>query len=173
MTNTDNYTAYARAVVSGEVVACKYIQQACQRFLDWFDVYDFRPERVDRAVNFISHLKHFTGKHNGKPFTLQLWQTWIVANIFGFYHKNTDKRVIRYAYIELARKSGKTALAAAISLYMLVADGESGSEVEIVANSEKKKKICFQMASATMMVTIVIASPWMKPTNSATVACGM
>ena len=143
----DYYKEYAKQVVSGEVVACKYIRQACERFLKWFDVYDFRTDKVDRAVNFISHLTHFTGRHNGKPFVLQPWQTWIIANIFGFYHSNTDKRVIRYCYIELARKSGKTALAAAISLYMLVADGESGSEVEIVANSAKQAKICFEMAS--------------------------
>lgn len=144
---TEEYKEYAKKVVSGEVVACKYIQQACSRYLDWFTRYDFRPEKVDKAVNFISHLRHFQGKHNGQPFTLLPYQVWIVANIFGFYHRGTDKRVVKYCYIELARKSGKTALAAAISLYMLVADGESGSEVEIVANSAKQAKICFEMAS--------------------------
>ena len=30
---------------------------------------------------------------------------------------------------------------------MLIADGESGAEVELVANSAKQAKICFQMAS--------------------------
>ena len=143
----NDYTDYAKQVVSGQIVACKYIKQACQRFLDWFDKYDFRPDKVDRVVNFIRHLKHTTGKHNKQPFELLPYQKWIVANIFGFYYPNTDKRVINYAYIELARKQGKTALAAAICLYMLIADGESGAEVELVANSAKQAKICFQMAS--------------------------
>lgn len=142
-----DYTDYAKQVVSGQIVACNYIKQACQRYLDWFSKYDFRADKVDRVVNFIKHLKHTTGKHNNQPFELLPYQKWIVANIFGFYYPNTDKRVVNYVYIELARKQGKTALAAAICLYMLIADGESGAEVELVANSAKQAKICFQMAS--------------------------
>ena len=141
------YTEYANKVVSGEIVACKYIQLACKRYLDWFSKYEFRTDAVDRVVNFISKLKHYTGKHNGKPFILLDYQFWIICNIFGFYHPNTDRRVINYCYIELARKQGKTALAAAIALYMLVADGENGSEVEMVANSAKQAKICFDISS--------------------------
>ena len=141
------YKDYAEAVISGKVVACKYIVLACKRFLSWFDKYDFRVDKVDRVVNFISKLKHSTGEHNGKNFILQPYQVFIIANIFGFYHKETDERVVKYVYCELARKSGKTALAAAICLYMLVADGENGSEVELVANSAKQAKICFQMCS--------------------------
>lgn len=141
------YTDYANKVVSGEIVACQYIKLACQRYLDWFDKYEFKPEKVDRVVNFISKLKHFTGKHNNKPFDLLDYQYWMICNIFGFYYPNTDRRVINYLYIELARKQGKTALAAAIALYMLVADGENGSEIEMVANSAKQAKICFDLAS--------------------------
>ena len=141
------YTDYANRVVSGEIVACKYIKLACKRYLDWFEKYEFRTDAVDRVVNFISKLRHFTGKHNGKPFILLDYQFWIICNIFGFYHKGTNRRVINYCYIELARKQGKTALAAAIALYMLIADGENGSEVEMVANSAKQAKICFDISS--------------------------
>lgn len=141
------YTDYANKVISGEIVACQYIKLACQRYLDWFDKYEFKPDKVDRVVNFISKLKHFTGKHNNKPFDLLDYQYWMICNIFGFYYPNTNRRVINYLYIELARKQGKTALAAAIALYMLIADGENGSEVEMVANSAKQAKICFDLAS--------------------------
>ena len=143
----NKYKEYAEKVQSGEIVACKYILQATKRYLDFFDKYDFKAERVERVINFISHLRHFTGQHNGKHFELLPYQLWIISSIFGFYHKGTDKRVTNYCYIELARKQGKTALAAAICLYMLVGDGENGSEVELVANSAKQAKICFDMAS--------------------------
>ena len=143
----DKYKVYANKVVQGEIVACNYVKLACRRYLSFFEKYDFRPEKVCKVVNFISRLKHFTGAHNGKPFKLLPYQEWIIYSIFGFYHKGTDKRVTNYVYIELARKQGKTALAAAIALYMLVADGENGSEVEMVANSSKQAKICFDMAS--------------------------
>ena len=143
----EKYWKYPKEVVDKEIVAGKYITQACQRYLDWFEKYEFRPDKVDRVVNFIGKLKHNTGKHNGKPFELLPYQYWIVCNIFGFYYPGTSKRVVNYVYCELARKQGKTALAAAICLYMLVADGENGSEVEMVANSAKQAKICFDLAS--------------------------
>lgn len=143
----NKYTEYAEQIVNGEIVSCTYVKQACQRYLSFFEKYDFREDKVEKVINFIGKLKHFTGSHNGKPFTLLPYQKWIIYSIFGFYHKGTNKRVTNYVYIELARKQGKTALAAAIALYMLVGDGESGAEVEMVANSAKQAKICFDMSS--------------------------
>lgn len=143
----ERYKTYALDVINEKIVACNYVKLACQRYLDFFDKYEFRPDKVERVINFISNLKHFTGSHNGKSFKLLPYQEWIIYSIFGFYHPNSDKRVCNSVYIELARKQGKTALAAAINLYMLVADGESGSEVELVANSAKQAKICFDMCS--------------------------
>lgn len=147
MNEYDKYKTYAYKVVNKEIPSCKYVYQACKRYLNFFDKYDFRPKKVDKVVTFIKRLRHFQGVHNGKPFELLPYQFWIICSIFGFYHKGTDKRVTNYVYIELARKSGKTALAAAIALYMMIADGENGSEVEMVANSAKQAKICFDLAS--------------------------
>jgi phage terminase large subunit-like protein len=113
--------------------------------LDFFDKYEFKPEKCDRVINFINKLKHYLGAYNGKPFKLLPYQEWIIYSIFGFY--NGEKRVTNYVYFEVARKNGKTALMAAICLYMLVADGENGAEVELVANSAKQAKIAFTMAS--------------------------
>ena len=148
-TNTDltKYKTYAEDVVSGRVVACKYVIQACKRYLDWFSKYEFRPDKADRVINFISKLRHFKGKHNNLPFLLLPYQKWIIYNIFGFYYPGTNKRVVNYVYIELARKNGKTALVAAILLYTLVADGENGAEVQLLANSHKQALICFEMCS--------------------------
>ena len=145
-----DYKQYALDVQNGKITACKYIKQATARYLEWFerDDLEFRSEKVDRVVNFISKLRHYKGKDNKKPFKLLPYQLWIVASIFGFYYKDTEKRVIKYVYCELARKQGKTALMAAICLYMLIADYENGSEVYLVANSAKQAKICFEMSSA-------------------------
>lgn len=141
------YKEYAQKVVNDEVIVGKYVKLGCQRFLDWFNREDieFREKKVDKVVNFISKLKHFQGKHNGTPFILSDWQVWIVANIFGWYYKNTDKRVIRNVYIEMARKQGKSALLAAISLYCLLADGENGAEIDCVANSRQQARILYDL----------------------------
>lgn len=143
----EQYKEYANDVLSGKIVAGEYVRLACKRYLDFFDKYEFRPEKVEKVINFISKLRHYTGAHNGKRFELLPYQKWIVYSIFGFYYPNTNRRVVNYVYCELARKNGKTALIAAICLYMLIADGENGAEVELVANSAKQAKICFDMAS--------------------------
>ena len=142
------YTEYAEKVLSVEITASVYIKLACQRFLDWLerDDLEFRPKKVDHVVKFISKLKHYTGKSNGQSFILTDWQFFIVENIFGWYYKGTDKRVIRNAYIEVGRKSGKTTLLAAIALYCLMADGEAGAECDCVANSRKQASILFETA---------------------------
>lgn len=141
------YTEYAEDVVSGKIIACKLIKKACQRYLDFFDKYEFRPSKADQVVNFIGKLKHSTGSHKGKSFKLLPYQKWIVYSIFGFYKPGTNKRVTRYVYMELSRKNGKTALVAAILLYMMIADGEYGAECEMVASSREQAGICFKMCS--------------------------
>lgn len=143
------YHQYAKDVIDGKVVVCNYIRLAVERYNKWLerDDIEFRPEKVDKVIKFISKLKHFTGSHNDKPFILQPWQCWIVANIYGFYWKNTNERVTKNVYIEISRKNGKTAFAAALCLYALIADGENNSEVELIANSKKQAGICFDMCS--------------------------
>ena len=143
------YFDYAKAVVNGEIITSQYVKLACERTLRWLDRDDieFRPNKVKKVIKFISNLKHYTGKSNGQPFILSGWQMNIVTNIFGFYYKNSNKRVIRNAYIEVGRKAGKTALLSAISLYCLLADRENGAEVDCIANSRLQAKILFDTAS--------------------------
>jgi len=67
------YNEYINKVISGTIITGKNIQLACSRFksdLQRTDL-EFRENEVDRAINFISTLKHFTGKHSGKPFILE------------------------------------------------------------------------------------------------------
>lgn len=142
------YTNYADNVINGEIVACEYVKLACSRYMNLLkrkDVY-FKPEKADKVINFISKLKHFTGSHNGKPFILQEWQKFIIYSIYGFYKKD-GTRLVRNAYIEVARKNGKTALVAAMCLYHLIADGENNAQVILSATSAKQAKICFDMCS--------------------------
>ena len=93
----NKYTEYAHKVLSGEIVASIYVKLACERFFSLFDKdeFEFKPKKVDKAVNFISKLKHYTGKSNGKPFILTDWQFFIVENIFGWYYKGTCKIIFR------------------------------------------------------------------------------
>ena len=106
---------------------------------------------------------------------LEPWQVFFVVNVFGWLkrmprftsycrHRLTprdnrdDKNIIKTLallsglrkYVEVLllvpRKNGKSALAAAIALYMLCADGEYGAEVYTGATSEKQAKEVFTPA---------------------------
>lgn len=144
-----SFYKYADDVLSGKIIAGETIKLACKRFKDDLQREDliFREDKVQRAINFISTLRHFTGKHSGSRFILESWQQFIVANIVGFYWKATGTRRFTQSYIEVSRKQGKTALAAALCLYYLVADGEDGAEVLLAANSKEQAKIAFDMCS--------------------------
>lgn len=142
------FHCYALDVVGGKVVACKFVRQACQRYLDDLndDRFVFRLDRVTRCVKFIRMLRHFSGSANGKPFVLESWELFIVANLVGWYWRGTGKRRFNEAYVSIARKNGKTALFAALMIYFLLADGEPDATVLISANSrEQATRVDFKM----------------------------
>lgn len=143
------YYKYAEQVLNDEVIVGDSIKLACKRFKNDLQRDDlmFNENKANRAIQFISTLKHYTGKHAGKSFILEDWQQFIIANIVGFYWKDTGTRRFTSSYIEVSRKQGKTALAAALCLYYLIADGEDGAEVLLAANSKDQAKIAFDMCS--------------------------
>ena len=139
---------YASDVVEGRIVAGKHVISACKRYQrDRQDErFDFRESEVDKCVNFISLLTHFSGKHNNAKFTLMPWQSFIVANLSGFYWRGTNRRRFTFAYISMARKQGKTALMAALMLYFLLGSGEANATVLLAANSlQQVSRVDFPM----------------------------
>lgn len=141
----EQYYKYAQDIIDGKIVACKAIKLAAKRFLSWFerdDIY-FDQKAVHRCIKFISCLKHSTGQHARKPFILLPWQSFCIANIFGWKYKDTNLRVTSNVFIMISRKAGKTAFAAAIALYCAVADNEPNAEIELVANTRQQATIAF------------------------------
>ncbi|KJJ88144.1 phage terminase [Prevotella intermedia ZT] len=67
-------------------------------------------------------------------------------SIFGFKYKKDGKRVVREVYIEVARKCGKSTLAAGIMLYCLTADGENEAQIIFAANSYSQAQLAFTMS---------------------------
>jgi phage terminase large subunit-like protein len=147
--------AYAEAVVSGAVVACKWVKAACQRQLDdlkraesedWPWVFD--EEMADRPCEFIEMLRHTKGKWARQRLTIKLepWQMFIITCVFGWVHRLTGLRRFLEVYIEVARKNAKSTLAAGLCLYMLTADGEAGAEVYTAATTKEQARIVFNDA---------------------------
>lgn len=141
------YLKYAMTVETGSIVAGAYVKAAVKRYLSWFErpEFEFREDKVERVVHFMYNITH--GTNPKLEVDLQPWQLFIIYNVFGWYHVGTDERVIHNVYIEVARKNGKSTLISLFSLYMMMADGEYESEVDVVANSHKQAKILYKMAA--------------------------
>lgn len=103
--------------------------------------------RADFAVSFINSLRHVKDPWYGKPFLLLPWQEQIVRDLFGVV-KEDGTRQFRTAYVEIGKKNGKSALASAIALYLLFADGERGAEVYSCASDIEQARIVFDTAIA-------------------------
>lgn len=141
------YIQYAQDVLEGRVVAGEFVKLACDRFFRFMesDDYVFREDKVEAVINFGLDLKHTTGRHAGRPFKVEPFQAFVIANIFGFYRKDDGTRLTKSVYLELARKNGKSALMAYLALWALIADGEMSAEVDFAANSKEQAKILFKL----------------------------
>jgi phage terminase large subunit-like protein len=142
---------YAKDVLSGKVIAGKWIKLACEKFLSDLKRTDIvlDVKQGQRAINFIERkLRHWEGSWRGKPLLLEDWQKFIVMQVFGW--QRNGKRRIRSVYIQIARKNGKTSFAAAILLYHLFGDRENTPQVLVGANNEDQAKICVNSAGRIM-----------------------
>jgi len=158
---------YARAVLSGDVVAGKWVKAAAQRHLDdlarstgaaadsdW--PFEFKAELGNRVCSFIQLLPHVEGDY-AKPVVvdgqltypkiiLEDWQVFFIVGLFGWVRRGTALRRFRRAYLEVARKNAKSTLAAGLALYMLSADGEQGAQVWNAATKSDQARIVWSIA---------------------------
>lgn len=91
----------------------------------------FDSKKANRAIKFIENFCHHC-EGRDDLIKLELWQKACVSAIFGIVDE-TGARQFREVFIEIARKNGKSLLAAAIMAYMTFADGEYGSRAYCVA----------------------------------------
>lgn len=139
---------YALDVQSGEILANRYIKLAVARYFNDLGTAEkrgfyFDEEKAWHAIEFFDYIRHWKGKFAGKPFILTPFQHFLLWNIFGWMRSDTHTRRFQTAYIEISRKNGKTALAAGIALYLLIADGEPGAEIYSAATKKDQAKLSF------------------------------
>jgi phage terminase large subunit-like protein len=149
----DPVAAYAKAVVSGKKIAGPHVRAACQRHLN--DLADghkrglhFDLAAAMRAIGFFRDVLRLNGgEFEGVPFDLLDWQQFIIGSIYGW--KTADGwRRFRVAYVETAKGSGKSPLAAGVGMYGMVADGEPRAEVYAGATKKDQAMVLFRDAVA-------------------------
>jgi phage terminase large subunit-like protein len=86
--------------------------------------------------DFIGLLKHSRGDFAGKPFILEPWQSEYLDKLFNTLRPD-GLRQYRTSLLALSRKNGKSALSAAIGLFMLCCD-DIGAEVIVAAGDRSQ-----------------------------------
>lgn len=143
---------YADDVVAGRIIIGEDVVNACRRFqqdLQREDI-ELRMRDPDLAINIMqTMLVHRQGEAldgtpmMGKPFILEPFQIFIVVNLLGWYYTGTQVRRYKEAFIELARKNGKTSLIAALAFAVGIIQRRSGSRIYIVAAALKQTMEAF------------------------------
>lgn len=152
-TSRDPVTRYARDVVNGKIIAGPHVRDACKRHLADLEQapargFFFDLEKVKRAIGFYRDVLRLNGgEYEGVAYDLLPWQAFIVGSVFGWVDSDGYRR-FRLAYVETAKGSGKSPLAAGVGLYGLVADGESRAEIYAAATKKDQAMILFRDAVA-------------------------
>lgn len=143
---------YANDVRTGKIVTGKRIKQAVERFYSWIETADKDGFYLDhnkgmKIVDFFpAFLNHTKGKLAGEPFVLEPFQAFTMYNVFGWLDE-TGKRRISTVYDKRAKKNGKSAEMAGLSLFCMSFDMEMEAECYVGATKEDQAKICWRQAA--------------------------
>ena len=154
---------YYEKIKSGKEVVSKKIERVYRHIIDDIILnpnseWEYDEGRANHAIEFIERFtKHSKGAMAGKPFLLELWQKALIAATFGIVHKVDRTRKYQEVILIVARKNGKSTLAAAIGLYLLLADGELGPEVYAVATKKDQAKIIWLEAKRMAQKSPILA----------------
>jgi len=136
---------YIQSVTEGKESCCKWVSKAVERHVNDLkeDKYVFNQAQGEKAIGFAKLLRHTEGKWAGEQFNLQPWQAFILYCLFGWQTKKGGRRFLK-AYIEVARKNGKSEFAAVIQIIGFLLDNEDGAQIYSAATKMEQAKIVFQ-----------------------------
>lgn len=137
---------YFEGVLDGSIVACRRLVQLAEIMLPRIDngykSWHFDYELANSPIRFIEQFCKLPSGKIGVPFELELFQKAIVQVMFGFVDDDGNRQFHNVLWI-LGRKNGKTSLAAALQLYMLMADGEGAPQIYCAANSRPQASLAY------------------------------
>jgi phage terminase large subunit-like protein len=146
----DPVAAYAEKVLAGRIIAGEFVRLACERHLRDMQEGAARGLRFSlphalRGLRFFHFLRHSKGEWAGQRFVPGLWQAFIIGSIYGWRRADGTRR-FRRAYVTVARKNGKSTLAAGVGLKELTDEDEYGGEVYCVATKKDQASVVFDEA---------------------------
>ena len=124
------------------------------------------PAVAERVFAFFREVLTVLSDGDVVPFELEPAQKFMVGSLFGWLKRGKDgklRRRFRTAYIETAKGSGKSPMAAGIGLYCMTADKEARAEVYSAATKKDQAMILFQdavsmRANSSELLSRIVAS---------------
>ena len=144
--NNNYILAYYQAINDGSVVVGKYVRMLYEYIVKGLEqklfFYDHKKARA--AILFVEGFcHHHEGALAPGRIKLELWQKALISLIFGIVD-DTGARQFREIFVVIARKNGKTLLAAAIAAYCTFLDGEYGGRIYFTAPKLEQAALCFE-----------------------------
>ena len=162
MNYLERANTYIDDVLSGEIIACKWVKLACERQKNdlkrakkgWKYIFDeAKAQRICQFVELMPHIKgdwarpvNRNGRLEYPKLTLEGWQCFLLTTVFGWVDTQTGLRRFKRVYEEVPRKNAKSTKLSGVALYMMTADGEPGAECYSVATTGDQARIVFNDA---------------------------
>ena len=154
ITGTQRAIRYANDVSKGKILTSRMVRLAVDRFNK--DLarqntvsfpYYFDSNTADRFIQFAESTKLYSDKWAGKFLHLEDWQCFIFANVYG-WKKKDGRRRFRKAFLQVARKNGKSSMLAVVLLWDLMMT--NGSQCYAGATKRDQSKILFRCLKQTI-----------------------
>lgn len=137
--------AYYQAINNGAEVVGKWVQLLYELIIKGLEqkAFFYNHKKAQAAILFIEQFcHHHEGELAPGRIKLELWQKALISLIFGIVDE-TGARQFREVFVVIARKNGKTLLAAAIAAYCTFLDGEYGGRIYFTAPKLEQAALCF------------------------------
>lgn len=131
---------YVRGVIDNPHEHNLYEQLQLRRFFNRLNTYDFRIDEVQKFFRYYEFLK-FDGTHGRQRYKLTPIQTYLFANMYGFYEDATHRLVHDVLWF-IPRKFSKTTSVTSCALYDWLF-GDTNAQVYVASNTFKQSQICY------------------------------
>lgn len=145
MTGNNFIYQYYQKIKDGSIIVGQYIRQIYEYLVHGLQEkqFFFDGKKANAAIEWIEkHCFHVEGPLAPGNFLLELWQKALLSAMFGIVDK-TGNRQFREVVLVVARKNGKSLLAAAIADYVFRIDGGYGARVYCVAPKLDQAEIIY------------------------------
>ncbi len=142
----DNYIyAYYQRIKDGSVIVGRWVRLIYEYLVEGLEKksFFFDQKKANAAIDWIeTHCFHVEGPLAPGPLKLELWQKALFSAIYGIVDQ-TGTRQFREILLVVARKNGKSLVAAAAGEYTFRAEGGYGAKVYCIAPKLEQADIIY------------------------------